>query len=224
MRSVGQAEGDQETPNGEIMREALERSHLVAVNTHCRAGHTYVSASGDRSRVDYVITTRGQFGQTDAIVLRGKGQLIWETTVAPSGTRKCFLDHYPVALRWRRRDAIKGVWCRGKEGAKVRWDRAEVERDLREGNGTVAEAVEEAEKEPRQRGDGCTWDEIEDELTRALETKFPRKKKRERYDDGTVEKPIVELVEARDGERAARKKGKGGGDQGEAGAGGGGRR
>ena len=91
--SVGRKEAEKESPNGKIMREALEKARLVAVNTHQAAGHTYEGPSRDKSRIDYVVTTKEQLGSVDSRVLRGVGHLIWEATVAPTSTRREFMDH-----------------------------------------------------------------------------------------------------------------------------------
>ena len=62
---------------------------------------TFVSASGDRTRIYYVIDEKQQIQNTKVRILRGVGEAIWEATLDERSTRRAFLDHYPVAMRWR---------------------------------------------------------------------------------------------------------------------------
>ena len=106
---------EEETPNGRVMRETLETAGLVAINTHQESGETFVGANGERSRIDYVITTKGQYPSVDARVLKATGEMIWEATRSSRSTRRTFMDHYPVAMRWKRRDAVLGIYISQRE-------------------------------------------------------------------------------------------------------------
>ena len=69
---VGAGGAEQENANGALFREFLERSNLVAANTHgpySKSGPTYVdSREGVRTRRDYIGVTANMFLQQKYVV------------------------------------------------------------------------------------------------------------------------------------------------------------
>ena len=102
--AVGGRQADKENRNGATMRLELEKRQMAAANTFMDSGHTYVDASGNGSRIDYVCIRTSELQNVETRVLRGIGESIWE--MSKEGNRQSFIDHIPVAVKWKMRRGI----------------------------------------------------------------------------------------------------------------------